>query len=158
MRRPHHLDWVVGGRLLLPEGQDTVLMTATLADTAGHSTTTTRRVGISPVCSGQALTPQPRAAGPSPARRAPPVRQYPRAEPLDTMKVPNDVRDLRRRWYGTHRRARAQAARSTASISSSTEILSPTTTPPPSIGISMSTPNCLREISVLPEKPARVPP
>ena len=33
-----------------------------------------------------------------------------------------------------------QAVRSTASISSSTVILSPTTTPPPSIGMSMSTP------------------
>lgn len=51
-----------------------------------------------------------------------------------------------------------QAVRSTASISSSTLILSPTTTPPPSIGMAMSTPNALREISVLAEKPARVPP
>ncbi len=51
-----------------------------------------------------------------------------------------------------------QAVRSTASISSSMLILSPTTTPPPSIGMSMSTPYSLREISVLAEKPARVPP
>ena len=53
---------------------------------------------------------------------------------------------------------RDQAVRSTASISSSTVTLSPTTTPPPSIGMSMSTPKALREISVLAEKPARVPP
>ena len=37
-------------------------------------------------------------------------------------------------------------------------ILSPTTTPPPSIGISKSTPKALRLISVVAEKPERVPP
>ena len=53
------LDWVVGGQLVLPAGQDSVLMTARITDTTGHSTTTTRRVGISQIPSGQALTPQP---------------------------------------------------------------------------------------------------
>ncbi len=44
------------------------------------------------------------------------------------------------------------------SASMSMVILSPTTTPPLSIGISMSTPNSLRLICVEPVKPARVRP
>lgn len=53
------LDWVVGGKLLIPEGQDPVLMTARVTDTRGGSTVTTRRVGVSKIASGQLLTPQP---------------------------------------------------------------------------------------------------
>ena len=53
------LDWVVGGQLVLPAGKDSVLLTARITDTAGFSTVTTRRVGISQMVSGQALTPQP---------------------------------------------------------------------------------------------------
>ena len=52
----------------------------------------------------------------------------------------------------------AQEARSTASISRLIVTLSPTTTPPPSSGIEMSTPKSLRLIVVVAEKPARVPP
>ena len=53
------LDWVVGGSLLLPPGQNSLTMTATVTDRAGGTSTITRRVGISPVTSGQDLTPQP---------------------------------------------------------------------------------------------------
>jgi hypothetical protein len=48
--------------------------------------------------------------------------------------------------------------RRTASISRATWTFSLTTTPPPSSGIEMSTPNSLRLIVVVAEKPARVPP
>ena len=52
-------DWVVGGSLVLPTGQDTLTMTARVTDIAGGASITTRRVSISPVTSGQDLTPQP---------------------------------------------------------------------------------------------------
>lgn len=52
-------DWVVGGALVLPAGQTSVTMTARVTDRAGATSTTTRRVAISPVPSGQQLTPQP---------------------------------------------------------------------------------------------------
>ncbi len=52
-------DWVVGGALILPAGQTSVTMTAQVTDRAGATSTTTRRVDISPVTSGQQLTPQP---------------------------------------------------------------------------------------------------
>ena len=52
-------DWVVGGSLVLPTGHDSVTMTARITDIAGGTSTTTRRVSISPVTSGQDLTPQP---------------------------------------------------------------------------------------------------
>ena len=55
------LDWVVGGSLVLPPGQTSLTMTATVTDRAGGTSTITRRVGISPVTSGQDLTPQPGA-------------------------------------------------------------------------------------------------
>ena len=48
--------------------------------------------------------------------------------------------------------------RRTASISRATWTFSLTTTPPPSSGMEMSTPNSLRLIVVVAEKPARVPP
>lgn len=51
--------WVVGGSLVLPTGQRTVTMTATVTDLAGRSTSTSQTVGLSPVTSGQQLTPQP---------------------------------------------------------------------------------------------------
>lgn len=53
------LDWVVGGSLVLPAGQHTVTMTATVTDNAGAQSTTHQTVGISPATSGQDLTPQP---------------------------------------------------------------------------------------------------
>lgn len=52
-------DWVVGGSLVLPPGQRTLRMTATVTDNSGASTTTRQTVGISTVVSGQDLTPQP---------------------------------------------------------------------------------------------------
>ena len=54
--------------------------------------------------------------------------------------------------------AGCQEVRRTASISRVIVTLSPTTTPPPSSGIEMSTPKSLRLIVVVAEKPARVPP
>ena len=51
--------WVVGGALVLPAGQHTLTMTATLTDNTGASGTASRQVDISPVTSGQLLTPQP---------------------------------------------------------------------------------------------------
>lgn len=52
-------DWVVGGSLVLPAGQRSLTMTATVTDNAGGTSTTRQTVGISPVTSGQDLTPQP---------------------------------------------------------------------------------------------------
>ena len=52
-------DWVVGGSLVLPAGQHTLTMTATVTDNAGAHSTLRQTVGISPVVSGQNLTPQP---------------------------------------------------------------------------------------------------
>ncbi len=52
-------DWVVGGSLVLPAGQHTLTMTATVTDAKGASSTTYKTVGISPVVSGQDLTPAP---------------------------------------------------------------------------------------------------
>lgn len=52
-------DWVIGGSLVLPAGQDSMTMTATVTDRAGASSTISRRVGISATTSGQQLTPQP---------------------------------------------------------------------------------------------------
>jgi len=52
-------DWVVGGSLLLADGQSSLTMTARVTDRSGATSTTTRRVGISPATSGQQLTPQP---------------------------------------------------------------------------------------------------
>lgn len=52
-------DWVVGGSLVLPAGQRTLTMTATVTDNTGAHTTTHQSVGISPFTSGQNLTPQP---------------------------------------------------------------------------------------------------
>ena len=52
-------DWVVGGSLVLPAGQNSVTMTAKVTDVTGATSTITRRVGISPVTSGQDLTAQP---------------------------------------------------------------------------------------------------
>src|SRR5690606_8275154 len=59
---------------------------------------------------------------------------------------------------GRRRSVGDQDWRSTASISRFTFTLSPTTAPPPSSGILMSTPKSLRSIVVEAEKPARVPP
>ena len=52
-------DWVVGGSLVLPAGQTSLTMTARVTDNAGGTSTTRQTVGISPVVSGQNLTPQP---------------------------------------------------------------------------------------------------
>ena len=52
-------DWVVGGSLVLPVGQHTVTMTATVTDNTGAQSTTHETLRISPVISGQDLTPQP---------------------------------------------------------------------------------------------------
>ena len=52
-------DWVVGGSLVLPVGQHTVTMTATVTDNTGAKSTTRETLRISPVISGQDLTPQP---------------------------------------------------------------------------------------------------
>lgn len=52
-------DWVVGGSLVLPPGHHTLTMTATVTDNAGAHSTARQTVEISPVVTGQALTPQP---------------------------------------------------------------------------------------------------
>jgi len=50
-------DWVVGGSLVIPAGQKTVTITAKVTDNANRTGSTSIRVGISPVTSGQGLTP-----------------------------------------------------------------------------------------------------
>ena len=52
-------DWVIGGSLVLPEGQSTLTITATVTDNAGSTGTSAITVGISPATSGQDLTPAP---------------------------------------------------------------------------------------------------
>ncbi len=52
-------DWVVGGSLELPEGQDTLTVTATVTDAAGRTGSDRSRFGISDTVDGQALTPAP---------------------------------------------------------------------------------------------------
>jgi hypothetical protein len=52
-------DWVVGGSLEVPAGQDTVTITAAVTDNAGCTGTATSVLGISQVVSGQTLSPAP---------------------------------------------------------------------------------------------------
>lgn len=52
-------DWVVGGSLELPAGQDTVTVTARVTDNAGRTGSVRQVVGISSVANGQDLTPAP---------------------------------------------------------------------------------------------------
>ncbi len=52
-------DWVVGGSLVLPPGQDTVTITARVTDDANRTGSTSITVGVSPATSGQDLTPAP---------------------------------------------------------------------------------------------------
>lgn len=52
-------DWVVGGALVLPDGQSTLTITARVTDNAGRTGSQAITVGISPATSGQDLTPAP---------------------------------------------------------------------------------------------------
>jgi hypothetical protein len=52
-------DWVVGAALLLPQGQETVTITAKVTDTLGRTGVTQSVFTISQAQSGQILTPNP---------------------------------------------------------------------------------------------------
>lgn len=52
-------DWVVGGALELPDGRDTLTVTARVTDAAGRTGSDRSTFDISAVPSGQALTPAP---------------------------------------------------------------------------------------------------
>ena len=50
-------DWVVGGSLVVPAGKRSVTINASVTDNAGRTGTTKSIVSVSPVTSGQSLTP-----------------------------------------------------------------------------------------------------
>src|SRR5215510_8060168 len=52
-------DWVVGAALLVPQGQETVTITAKVTDTLGRTGVTQSVLAISQAQSGQLLTPNP---------------------------------------------------------------------------------------------------
>ena len=52
-------NWVVGGSLVLPEGKNSVTIVAKVSDNAGHTGSTKSILSISPIVSGQSLTPNP---------------------------------------------------------------------------------------------------
>ncbi len=55
-------DWIVGGSLELPAGQQSVVITARVTDAAGRTGSDRITVGVSQTEDGQHLTPQPRGA------------------------------------------------------------------------------------------------
>ncbi len=52
-------DWVVGGSLVIPDGQGVITLTARVTDNRGRSGTATRRLQVSDAPNGQVLTPAP---------------------------------------------------------------------------------------------------
>jgi len=52
-------DWVVGGSLVMPAGQDTVTITSSVTDNAGRKGTTRSVFSVSKTVSGQNLSPNP---------------------------------------------------------------------------------------------------
>lgn len=60
-------DWVVGGSLELPDGKNSVVITASVTDAAGRTGSDKVTVGVSTTRDGQQLTPQPPQAVAPPA-------------------------------------------------------------------------------------------